>query len=64
LTRYRIGFLDLLGVGRTIAGQTYRVFETWIFIAIVYLIWITIFTKMADMVYERKKIPRIEISPN
>ncbi|MFX0201921.1 MAG: amino acid ABC transporter permease [Candidatus Hodarchaeota archaeon] len=59
-----VGFLDLLGVGRTIAGQTYRVFETWIFIAIIYLVWITIFSKIADIVYEKKKIPGIEISAN
>jgi len=57
-----IGFLDLTGAGKTIAGQTYRVLETWIVIAIIYLIWITVFTKIADIVYEKKKIPGIEIS--
>jgi len=57
-----IGFLDLTGDGKTIAGQTYRVLETWLFIAIIYLIWITVFTKIADIVYEKKKIPGIEIS--
>jgi len=57
-----IGFLDLAGAGKTMAGQTYRVLETWIVIAIIYLIWITVFTKIADIVYEKKKIPGIEIS--
>lgn len=57
-----IGFLDLTGAGKTMAGQTYRVLETWIVIAVIYLIWITIFTKIADIVYEKKKIPGIEIS--
>ena len=58
-----IGFLDLTMAGRTIAFQTYRVLETWVVIAIIYLIWITVFTKIADIVYEKKKIPGIEISP-
>jgi len=57
-----IGAMDLTGVGKTIAGQTYRVLETWAFVAIIYLIWITAFTKIADIVYEKKKIPGIEIS--
>jgi len=43
-------------------NETYRVFETWIFIAIIYLIWITAVTKIADIIYEKKKIPGIEIS--
>lgn len=59
-----VGALELLGVGKTIAGQTYRVFETWIVIAIIYLVWITLFTKIADIIYEKKKIPGIEITSN
>jgi polar amino acid transport system permease protein len=57
-----VGVRDLTRVGRSIISYTYRVLETWIFIAIIYLIWITVVTKIADIVYERKKIPGIEIS--
>jgi polar amino acid transport system permease protein len=57
-----IGVRDLTAAGSTIAGQTWRILETWLFIAAIYLIWITAVTKIADIVYEKKKIPGIEIS--
>jgi len=57
-----IGVRDLTAAGATIAGQTYRILETYLFIAAIYLVWITCVTKIADIVYERKKIPGIEIS--
>jgi polar amino acid transport system permease protein len=57
-----IGLRDLTAVGTTIVGQTYRYFETYVFIAVLYFIWITAVTKVADVVYEKKKIPGIEIS--
>jgi len=57
-----IGVRDFTGAGRTIAFQTFRVLETWSFIAIVYLIWISAMMKIADIVYEKVKIPGIEIS--
>jgi polar amino acid transport system permease protein len=57
-----IGLMDLTGAGRAIIGKYYIVIQTWLFIAIVYLIWITIFTRIADIIYEKKKIPGIEIS--
>lgn len=57
-----IGALDLTGVGKTIMGQKYRVLETWAFVAAIYFVWITVFTKIADVVYEKKKIPGIELS--
>jgi len=57
-----VGARDLTRVGRAVVSYTYRVLETWIFIAIIYLVWITVVTKIADIVYERKKIPGIEIS--
>ena len=58
-----VGFMDLFGAGRTIAGQQYIILQAWIIIAVIYLAWITIFTKVADIIYERKKIPGLEISP-
>jgi len=57
-----IGVRDLTSAGQTIAGQTWRILETWSFIAVVYLIWITAITKILDVVYDKKKIPGIEIS--
>jgi polar amino acid transport system permease protein len=57
-----IGVRDLTAAGSTIAGQKYRYLETYLFIALLYLIWISIATKIADIVYEKKKIPGIEIS--
>ena len=57
-----MGLLDLTGAGRIIAGETYIVLATYTFIAVVYLGWITLFTKVADIVYEKKRIPGIELS--
>ena len=58
-----VGFMDLTGAGRTIAGQAYIIIPAWLIIAAIYLTWITMFTKVADIIYERKKIPGLEISP-
>jgi len=57
-----IGGFDLTAVGKTIAGLTYNVIGAYTLVAIVYLAWITLFTKVADIVYEKKKIPGIELS--
>jgi len=57
-----IGLMDLTGAGRQIIGTSYIVIETWVFIAVIYLVWITVFTRIADIIYEKKKIPGIEIS--
>lgn len=57
-----IGVADLTSVGNMIASRTWQYFETFLFIAVVYLIWITIVTKIADKVYERIRIPGIEVS--
>jgi polar amino acid transport system permease protein len=57
-----LGIRDLTAAGMTIVGQTWRILETYSLIALLYLIWITAVTKIADMVYEKKKIPGIEIS--
>lgn len=57
-----IGVKDLTSVGKTIAGLHYRYLETYAFIAVIYLIWISIVIKISDIVYEKVKIPGIEIS--
>jgi polar amino acid transport system permease protein len=58
-----VGFMDLTGAGLTILGQKYIALQAWVVIAAIYLAWIVIFTKIADIIYERKKIPGLEISP-
>jgi polar amino acid transport system permease protein len=58
-----VGFMDLTGAGRTMAGSEYNILPAWIIIAAIYLTWIVLFTKVADIIYEKKKIPGLEISP-
>lgn len=57
-----IGFTDLTMAGKNIAGLTYDVIGAYSLVAVIYLGWITLFTKIADIVYEKKKIPGIELS--
>jgi len=57
-----MGVRDLTSVGRSISHRTFKFIETWIFIALIYLIWISIVMKILDMIYGRVKIPGIEIS--
>jgi polar amino acid transport system permease protein len=56
-----IGIQDLTGAGRSILVRTMEILPVWIFIAIIYLIWITAFSKIMDIIYEKKKIPGIEL---
>jgi polar amino acid transport system permease protein len=57
-----IGFTDLTMAGKDIAGLTYNVLGAYSLVAVIYLGWITLFTKIADVIYEKKKIPGIELS--
>mgnify|MGYP001070294906 CR=1 FL=1 len=57
-----IGERELAGVGRTIASQTFKVIETYAFIALIYLLWITAVMKALDILYNKVKIPGIEIT--
>jgi His/Glu/Gln/Arg/opine family amino acid ABC transporter permease subunit len=56
-----IGFIDLTGAGNSIIRETYNVLPVWFAIGAIYLIWITGFAKLADIIYERKKIPGVEL---
>lgn len=56
-----VGIRDLTAAGTRIAGVTWIILPTWIIIALIYLAWITAFTKLADIIYEKKKIPGLEI---
>jgi polar amino acid transport system permease protein len=57
-----IGLMDLVGAGRSIIFQTMQILPVWIIIAVIYLVWITGFSKMMDIIYERKKIPGVELA--
>jgi ABC-type amino acid transport system permease subunit len=56
-----VGLMDLVGAGRSIIFQTMEILPVWIIIALIYLAWITGFSKMMDIIYEKKKIPGIEL---
>jgi len=57
-----IGVEDLTAIGKNLVGITYRNLEIYSFVAIIYLIWISVMMKILDIVYERVKIPGIEVS--
>jgi polar amino acid transport system permease protein len=57
-----LGFMDLVGAGLSIKGGTYEILPVWIVIGAIYLLWITGFTKLMDMIYERKRIPGVELA--
>lgn len=57
-----IGVMDLTNVGKTIAAWTWRVLETYAFIALIYLLWISVVLKILDIIYNKVKIPGIEIT--
>src|SRR5512136_2620195 len=56
-----VGLMDLVGAGRSILFRNMEILPVWIIVALIYLVWITGFSKMMDIVYERKKIPGVEL---
>jgi polar amino acid transport system permease protein len=56
-----VGISDLVSAGQAIAMRTYEILPAWIVIGLIYLAWITAFAKMMDIVYEKKKMPGIEL---
>jgi polar amino acid transport system permease protein len=55
-----VGLMDIVGAGRSIIYGSLEVLPVWIFVALIYLVWITGFSKMMDIIYEKKKIPGVE----
>jgi len=55
------GFMDLVGAGRSILIRTMEIIPVWLVIAAIYFVWITGVSKMMDIIYEKKKIPGIEL---
>jgi polar amino acid transport system permease protein len=56
-----VGFLDLVGAGRSILINNMQILPVWIVIGIIYFVWITGFSKIMDIIYEKKKIPGVEL---
>ena len=56
-----VGLFDLVGAGREIIGITYDVLAVWVVIGAIYLVWITGFARIMDIIYEKKKIPGVEL---
>jgi polar amino acid transport system permease protein len=56
-----VGFMDLVGAGRAILINNMQILQVWIVIGVIYLIWITSFSKVMDVIYEKKKIPGVEL---
>lgn len=57
-----IGVPELTSAARSIASWTWRVLETYAFVALIYLLWISFVMKILDVLYNRVKIPGIEIT--
>jgi ABC-type amino acid transport system permease subunit len=56
-----VGLMDLVGAGRSILFRNMEILPVWIIVALIYLVWITCFSKMMDIIYERMKIPGVEL---
>ena len=56
-----VGLFDLVSAGISIRMWTYQILPVWIVIGTIYLIWITGFSKLMDIIYEKKKIPGVEL---
>jgi polar amino acid transport system permease protein len=56
-----IGFSDLMSVGTGISRSTMQILATWIVIGLIYLAWITAFAKIMDIIYEKKRIPGVQL---
>lgn len=56
-----VGLFDLISAGISIKGITYQILPVWVVIGAIYFVWITGFAKLMDIIYEKKKIPGVEL---
>jgi polar amino acid transport system permease protein len=56
-----VGIKDLVSAGNSIKGLEYLILPVWLLIGAIYFVWITGFTKIMDRVYEKYKIPGVEL---
>jgi len=55
-----VGLFDLVSAGKSISFATFQILPVWLVIAAIYLVWITGFSKLMDIIYEKKRIPGVE----
>jgi polar amino acid transport system permease protein len=55
-----VGLFDLVSAGKSISFATFQILPVWLVIAAIYLVWITGFSKLMDVIYEKKRIPGVE----
>ncbi len=56
-----VGLFDLVSAGMSIRMWTYQILPVWLVIGAIYLIWITGVSKIMDIIYEKRKVPGIEL---
>jgi polar amino acid transport system permease protein len=56
-----VGLFDLVSAGFSIRMWTYQILPVWLVIGAIYLIWISGFSKLMDVIYEKKKVPGVEL---
>jgi polar amino acid transport system permease protein len=52
---------DLTSAGLNIRFITFQNLPVWIVIGAIYFVWITGFSKLMDVIYEKKKVPGVEV---
>ncbi len=55
------GVLDLAGAARAIASWTWKHLEVYGLTALIYLLWLSIMMKLLDVLYDKVRIPGIEV---
>jgi polar amino acid transport system permease protein len=56
-----VGLGDLTRAGIALRSLTLQILPVWIVIGAIYFVWITAFSKIMDVIYEKKKIPGVEL---
>lgn len=56
-----VGLADLTRAGIALRSLTLQILPVWIVIGLIYFVWITSFSKLMDIIYEKKKIPGVEL---
>lgn len=56
-----VGLFDLVSAGISLRMWTYQILPVWLVIGAIYFVWITGFSKIMDVIYEKKKIPGVEL---
>jgi polar amino acid transport system permease protein len=55
-----VGLFDLVSAGKSIRSLTFQILPVWLVIAAIYFVWITGFSKIMDVIYEKKRVPGVE----